>query len=324
MHAVQLRYPTALDLPPSEVAGADLGAWTSEPVSIDRRLFRRLRRPGSAGPTKKQHEAAFTFGPDPRMRSDEDWYSTSYGEEETDGAAAAVFPGSRRRLAGSGLEEEMMGQGGYDSFDEEDGGYEGELEIHHPAHAREQAWVQPAISRSPKRSHSSPQLRRRGGGAPVQQRGQHVHHYHHHHHLHHQHYDAGYEQYGTPPRAKANCRNCGNTGADFMGDPCDCPHGERVYGREGWVTLTPEPRRRPSKSDPVSRGAALRGHWARDPFLRNSGTRKFDLRGCGKPIGGQASPQRCAPLIPSYIPPHEKRRDDIRFQMRVQMREPDF
>ncbi|OLQ05862.1 hypothetical protein AK812_SmicGene10914 [Symbiodinium microadriaticum] len=45
---LQLRYPTALDLPPSEALGADAPPSSTPNVSIDRSLFRRLRRRPSA------------------------------------------------------------------------------------------------------------------------------------------------------------------------------------------------------------------------------------------------------------------------------------
>eukprot|EP00931_Biecheleriopsis_adriatica_P087695 TRINITY_DN62124_c0_g1_i1.p1 TRINITY_DN62124_c0_g1~~TRINITY_DN62124_c0_g1_i1.p1 ORF type:complete len:331 (-),score=34.67 TRINITY_DN62124_c0_g1_i1:84-1076(-) len=330
MPAMQLRYPTALGLPPSEIAGYDYDAapWTSETggeledrgVSIDRRVFRRLRRPSSAGPTKKAfqreahpvHEAAFTFGPAPRKAagawvSDEDLYTTTYGEETDD---AVAFPGGQMRLAGNGLEEMLD----YDSFDDDEG-YEGELEAYyHPAHARRQGLQarprsQPSYyGRVARRSSSSPELlaqqrqerHERLGPAP---QGRYFQHIHHHHHLHHQHY--GY-------------------GADF--GPLESPSrmaAVEAPGRERGEWMTPDTRRRASKSDPVSRGAAVRGLWSRDRFLRSTGARKFDLRGCGAPMG-QASPQRVQGYIPTFVPPHEKRRDNLRWQVHLQMRQVDY
>eukprot|EP00439_Symbiodinium_sp_Y106_P025894 s476_g3.t1 len=82
-------------------------------------------------------------------------------------------------------------------------------------------------------------------------------------------------------------------------------------------------RRRLAKSDPVRRGAELRNLWSRDRFLRSTSHRKFNLRGCGPPR--EASPQhRSRRLFSGYVPPHQKRRDDLRCEVRRQMRETDF
>lgn len=74
------------------------------------------------------------------------------------------------------------------------------------------------------------------------------------------------------------------------------------------------------KSDPVSRGAQLRALWSRDRFLRSTGTRKFDLRGCGTPLSPVQLWTTMQPFIPSYVPPHEKRRDQLRLEVRELMR----
>lgn len=85
------------------------------------------------------------------------------------------------------------------------------------------------------------------------------------------------------------------------------------------------------KSDPVAKGNAMRQAWSRDAFLKNSSSRKFDLRQKTNPWGGQggmtmmdtlprrspcASPQN---LRPTYVPPHEKRRDAVRMNTRLWM-----
>ena len=74
------------------------------------------------------------------------------------------------------------------------------------------------------------------------------------------------------------------------------------------------------RSDPVARGAQMRALWSKDSFLQSSGRQKFDLRDCGRPIT-EVMPERrwSNPLIPSYTPPHEKRRDHLRLRVRQQM-----
>lgn len=89
---------------------------------------------------------------------------------------------------------------------------------------------------------------------------------------------------------------------------------------------TPTLKRAP-RNDPMSRGAQMRALWSKDRFLRGqrSGARKFDLRGCGTPVGKtrQRSAATTGMLIPDYIPPHERRRDALRLQVRQQMLAPD-
>lgn len=89
---------------------------------------------------------------------------------------------------------------------------------------------------------------------------------------------------------------------------------------------TPSPKRRAPRSDPVSRGAQMRDLWSRDRFLRNSGSRKFDLRGCGGNGSVHAQGRNLPPqlLMTTYVPPHEKRRDSVRMHMRQQMLVPDM
>jgi len=87
--------------------------------------------------------------------------------------------------------------------------------------------------------------------------------------------------------------------------------------------LTPRRRGGPSKSDPVRRGAELRNLWNRDRFLRSTASRKFDLRACGPPREA-STPRRSRRLFSGYVPPHQKRRDDLRSQVRLQMRDADY
>lgn len=74
------------------------------------------------------------------------------------------------------------------------------------------------------------------------------------------------------------------------------------------------------KQDRVNRGAQMRQAWSRDRFLRNANCRKFDLRGCGS-AGSLFQKPLTAPHIPRYVPPHQKRRDNLRMEVRQQMLE---
>lgn len=139
--------------------------------------------------------------------------------------------------------------------------------------------------------------------------------------------------------------------SSFLGQPsfaARSPPGREVYEAcdgygepwggpdDAWLYSTPErgaagagcgrgyiytpPKRAPMKTDPVSRGAQFRATWGQDRFLKNTGTRKFDLRGCGSPgsCGARSSSRSCggSMFVPDYVPPHEKRRDALRFQVR--------
>eukprot|EP00746_Dinoflagellata_sp_MGD_P001061 gnl/MRDRNA2_/MRDRNA2_101963_c0_seq1.p1 gnl/MRDRNA2_/MRDRNA2_101963_c0~~gnl/MRDRNA2_/MRDRNA2_101963_c0_seq1.p1 ORF type:complete len:272 (+),score=35.57 gnl/MRDRNA2_/MRDRNA2_101963_c0_seq1:65-880(+) len=74
------------------------------------------------------------------------------------------------------------------------------------------------------------------------------------------------------------------------------------------------------KQDRMNRGAQMRDAWSRDRFLRNTNCRKFDLRGCGSGATLFHKPMN-SPHIPGYVPPHQKRRDSLRMEVRQQMLE---
>mmetsp|Transcript_112296 Transcript_112296/g.177540 ORF Transcript_112296/g.177540 Transcript_112296/m.177540 type:complete len:254 (+) Transcript_112296:69-830(+) len=116
--------------------------------------------------------------------------------------------------------------------------------------------------------------------------------------------------------------------------PCSAPASGRYSngGRLGMASPSqrigapwqPSPQRKgPAKKDPVSRGAQMRNLWSRDRFLRESGRKKFDLRGCGQSkqdlMWKQAAHIPPQWLLPSYVPPHEKRRHSLRNQVHQQM-----
>mmetsp|Transcript_46777 Transcript_46777/g.84472 ORF Transcript_46777/g.84472 Transcript_46777/m.84472 type:complete len:311 (-) Transcript_46777:67-999(-) len=301
-----LRYPAALDLPSEAMASGSGRDMTStadsameEPgtVSIDRRLFRRLKRPGSSGPKKvgprAGSDALYTFGPPSRNKwSDEDWLATtsygSYDGDEADGASA-VRLGGRHRLAGNNLQEFE------DYLDDYEDDYDCELDAPLDADI-EMQWVQPRGSQG-SRSMSSPDLRMQKPPRCMQPGFLHEN-----------------PRYARPERYATEY------GYQFEQPPWQ---DRTPYHDAAW--LTPERRKpRAVKSDPVSRGAQLRGMWQRDRFLRSSPSRKFDLRRCGGNQAFELSARRPQPFIPSYVPPHEKRRDEVRLQVRLQMREADF
>jgi len=307
-----LRYPAALDLPSEPTSGKEFADTDTyeEPgaVSIDRRLFRRLKRPGSR-PERKvgqnaEHfgyggsDALYTFGPS-ACKSDEDWLATtsygSYDRDEDDGAAA-VRLGGRQRLAGNNLEV-------FDDFldDHFADGNRGELET--PWDEDIETWVQPS------RSMSSPDLRmQQQHQKPRCMQPQEC---------------LGLKDQRCPERYQCNAYPSEHRYAEYD-IPLERPPWQdpAPYYDAAW--LTPERRKPRTKSDPVSRGAQLRGLWQRDRFLRSSPARKFDLRGCGGSQTFEVSAHRSRGYIPSYVPPHEKRRDDVRLQVRLQMRESDF
>jgi len=115
----------------------------------------------------------------------------------------------------------------------------------------------------------------------------------------------------TPPSVRSSER--GAAYSPWTASPCSDWHGHSpstpvLHGRS---------RRR---SDPVSRGAQMRALWSRDRFLQRTNTRKFDLSGYKNDIGlVTPSRRRAAPLVPTYVPPHEKRRDMLRMQVHQQL-----
>eukprot|EP00928_Gymnodinium_smaydae_P011603 TRINITY_DN14263_c0_g1_i2.p1 TRINITY_DN14263_c0_g1~~TRINITY_DN14263_c0_g1_i2.p1 ORF type:complete len:371 (+),score=54.69 TRINITY_DN14263_c0_g1_i2:80-1114(+) len=80
----------------------------------------------------------------------------------------------------------------------------------------------------------------------------------------------------------------------------------------------------PRRSDRVARGAQMRAEWGQDRFLQRSACRKFDLRGCGRSAGHVPARRGGTLLIPEYVPPHEKRRDGVRQQVRRNLQASDF
>lgn len=112
----------------------------------------------------------------------------------------------------------------------------------------------------------------------------------------------------TPPSVRSS--EWGTSHSPCSASPCLDWHGHSPS--------TPGRSRR--RSDPVSRGAQMRALWSRDRFLQRTNTRKFDLSGCKNDIGlVTPSRRRAAPFVPTYVPPHEKRRDMLRMQVHQQL-----
>jgi hypothetical protein len=83
--------------------------------------------------------------------------------------------------------------------------------------------------------------------------------------------------------------------------------------------------KRSKKSDPVSRFQSMQHAWNADKFLKEKDHRKIQSKYIGKTVGAlerERSIQR-APATPSnYIVPTDKRRDDIRNEIRLMMMSP--
>jgi len=269
---LQLRYPTALDLPlrqrPAEScsAASPEGAGDGRSplgqeggVSIDRSVFRRLRpRPRGKDEAPSPPSPPVAPRPAPRGEAEGDKLQEPRGLAETEGgdlwAKRRMLDEWARRL-----EQEQEA-----SFD-----------------PRQSAG---GLSRS----SSAPMVGGRPRTAP-----------------------APYTAVAPPPTSTPPRRGQ---------DPASSSMGN------SWLSTPPKPRA--PKTDRVSRGAQVRDLWKSDRFLRATGDRKFDLRGCGSPAAGQVPLRRTGSasqlLIPTYVPPHEKRRDDVRQQVREQMRAPDY
>jgi hypothetical protein len=128
-------------------------------------------------------------------------------------------------------------------------------------------------------------------------------------------------------RSNSSCR-AGSAPASGRFSPSAADLGEDTWSSSPpprysfYHTWTPSPKRRgPPRSDPVSRGAQMRQLWSQDRFLQQSDRRKFDLRPPAKASLQQFQAQL---LVPSYVPPHQKRRDALRARIHQQMIAPDL
>jgi len=259
--SMQLRYPTALDLPPeppgrSPGGGPGPGAG----VSIDRRVFRRLRRRSGGGGVPEE------VGPQLRPSS-------------------APAKGGRREAERPRLEVDLpYGPGQWP-------GLQGEEDV-----AEEET--------------EEMELQSEAGGEPS--------------------WHSREGQEDVVHDEVLNSQGLLRSRSQPLSEPVPSP-GQwlaSVRGAAGagapWLTPSPSSRRRGGKSDPVSRGAQVRAQWSRDRFLQGTGRRKFDLRGCGSPCGQASLHRGTSLLIPTYVPPHEKRRDFLRMQVRQRMLVPDL
>eukprot|EP00397_Hematodinium_sp_SG-2012_P042055 GEMP01046443.1.p1 GENE.GEMP01046443.1~~GEMP01046443.1.p1 ORF type:complete len:213 (+),score=42.33 GEMP01046443.1:57-641(+) len=73
------------------------------------------------------------------------------------------------------------------------------------------------------------------------------------------------------------------------------------------------------KGDVVSLGQSYRALWTGDKFLQN-GKRKFDIKSRENSGRFLLQQRNSVQARPSYVPPHEKRRDELRLYIREQMR----
>lgn len=274
-----LRYPTALDLP-EQYVGTDTPDAAGKPqvtaagtpeqmagaaapgVSIDRRVFRPLRRTGDRGRRTVKSQARPPSAPPSSQRP-----RNSEEESLSDGEGQ-----------GYGLPTWQPGvdDNDFDPFD---------LDVMLGLRGDE-------VFQNADRRSGSGYSQRRPGSAPASGR-----------------YSTGAGRPGAQP---------------IESWPPSSPAPRYGVG-PAW---TPSPKRRgPPRSDPMSRGAEMRQMWSRDRFLQKSGRRKFDLRGCGESGSmWKASSQQNSSqfLVPSYVPPHEKRRDALRTRIHQQMLVPDL
>ncbi|CAK9075094.1 unnamed protein product [Durusdinium trenchii] len=293
------------------------GAGSAEPISIDRRLFRRLRKPKSAGPKTLATEPTSFQPPREEPRAFEDLGAMSW----TDGKG-------RQRLAGNGLEDLPP----FERFDFRDEALEGGFfdlgssdEFLEAAAAGaafgapNRAFAEPVVApAAERREKSSPALHRHNewfdgrGAGPAERRPLHG--------------SRGHSEYPVeleePVELVEDFSPSRIRGRDDLDDLGMYP--SRLRSGHSW--MTPSRRR---KSDPVARGAQLRELWSRDRFLRGSANRKFDLRGCGPPP--QASPRRGSRRAAygyagsyGYVPLHQRHADEAGYQVRRQMRVPDY
>lgn len=342
-----MRYPTALDLPPSEALGADAPPSSTPNVSIDRSLFRRLRRRPSAPAEAPKEPIASkppgAYRPPARPSTAEGKHRPpTRGAQELEGAIPMA---GRRRLAGNGLEGPLFPN----YYDDEDYSFSAFCGIGPPLGSSDDAalaetpgWAEPVAR--PFRATSSPGLRSHNAwlqdGSPA--RGQHRGPPARDRELREARPSSADEEPGANPDAQMNLdllqpREPGDVypylddarwrPPPFFDDggPLDYlgpGRGSTLAWEGAGAWLTPR-RRRLAKSDPVRRGAELRNLWSRDRFLRSTSHRKFNLRGCGPPREA-SPPHRSRRLFSGYVPPHQKRRDDLRCEVRRQMRETDF
>ncbi|CAK9075133.1 unnamed protein product [Durusdinium trenchii] len=281
------------------------------------RLFRRLRKPKSAGPKTLATEPTSFQPPREEPRAFEDLGAMSW----TDGKG-------RQRLAGNGLEDLPP----FERFDFRDEALEGGFfdlgssdEFLEAAAAGaafgapNRAFAEPVVApAAERREKSSPALHRHNewfdgrGAGPAERRPLHG--------------SRGHSEYPVeleePVELVEDFSPSRIRGRDDLDDLGMYP--SRLRSGHSW--MTPSRRR---KSDPVARGAQLRELWSRDRFLRGSANRKFDLRGCGPPP--QASPRRGSRRAAygyagsyGYVPLHQRRADEAGYQVRRQMRVPDY
>lgn len=269
---------------------------TGAPISIDRRLFRKLKKP------KAPNEA---FHPPERVERVER-FAPPFAKETHKGLSAfeegAVPFGqrARQRLAGNGLED-LQSFERFDFRDDGFDGFDGFLTLGSSDEFPGEAQLPEPVpnagdgrSSALRRHNAWFDTRREAGDTG----------------------ELGEREPELSSDLSPRMRQLGYGREDFGQDFAFA--SEHLRGNS-WMTPSRRGRR---KSDPVTRGAQLRDLWNRDRFLRSSGHRKFDLRGCGPPQDVRRYNRHLS--SPNYVPMHHKRGDEEQYQVRRQMRIPDY
>lgn len=265
---------------------------TGAPISIDRRLFRKLKKP-KAEPNE-------TFHPPERAPLAALARETQKGLSAFEDGAVPFGQRARQRLAGNGLED-LQSFERFDFRDDGFDGFEGFLTLGSSDEFPGEAQLPEPVPKAGDGRSSA--LRRHNAWVDTRR-------------------EAG-DELGEPgegePELSSNVspRMRQLISREDFGE--DFAFASEDLRGNSWITPSRRGRR---KSDPVTRGAQLRDLWNRDRFLRSSGNRKFDLRGCGPPQDVRRYNRHLS--SPNYVPMHHKRGDEEQYQVRRQMRIPDY
>lgn len=284
-----------------ESRDSGVGGESGTPVSIDRRLFRRLRKPKTAEVSFKPPERMHHQEKPEKPFAFEDFGAVPFGAKV------------RQRLAGNGLED----LSDLDRFDFRDEGAMSGDGMFLPWEGSNLPTGFLTLGSSdefPGEAHSEPVAGyQRERSSPALQR-------------HNDWLDGRPEEFSSDGLARLDELDL--SPGRRTGRLCD-PGDDLGFASEhlrGNSWMTASRRSGPRKSDPVTRGAQLRDLWSRDRFLRSSGTRKFDLRGCGPPAEVNQDIRRYNRRLsaPHYVALHHKRGDEEQYQVRRQMRVGDY
>lgn len=279
----KLHYPTALALPPDDDGASRVTEQTREGVRIDRRAFRPLRKKNAAASTS----TASISTADTSLKID----GVGSTCVESTGIPSLSFLGADQYLHNDGrndgrsslLMEYDGGRRPGASYEDEFSYLDGDGYLDGDRYCSNQLYNEDGLQFE--RGHSDLDLYT-DGMYPDDMYG-----------------NAAFSA-SSPPRS----------GYPLAGDRSGSSWGSQMRSQSfGAQRRSPIP-----KQDRVRRGAQMRQAWSRDRFLRNTNGRKFDLRGCGS-AGSLFQRPMTAPHIPRYVPPHQKRRDGLRMEVRQQM-----